>query len=67
METPRGADQRTRKLSTPLSEVIGRNLKLALANSTRHTVALTASPQLTTAQPEAVGYLNFEFLEFRLN
>ncbi|XP_064907805.1 DNA topoisomerase 2-binding protein 1 isoform X2 [Columba livia] len=53
LETPRGADQRTRKLSTPLSEVIGRNLKLALANSTRHTVALTASPQLTTAQPEA--------------
>ncbi|NWQ78149.1 TOPB1 protein, partial [Columbina picui] len=53
LETPRGADQRTRKLSTPLSEVIGRNLKLALANSTRHTVALSASPQLTAAQPEA--------------
>ncbi|XP_075349429.1 DNA topoisomerase 2-binding protein 1 isoform X1 [Mycteria americana] len=53
LETPGGPDQKTRKLSTPLSEVIGRNLKLALANSTRHTVALTASPQLTTAQPEA--------------
>ncbi|XP_050189255.1 DNA topoisomerase 2-binding protein 1 isoform X1 [Myiozetetes cayanensis] len=52
LETPRGADQRTRKLSTPLSEVIGRNLKLALANSTRHTAALTASPQLSAAQSE---------------
>ncbi|XP_074696255.1 DNA topoisomerase 2-binding protein 1 isoform X1 [Strix aluco] len=53
LETPGGPDQKTRKLSTPLSEVIGRNLKLALANSTRHTAALTASPQLTAAQPEA--------------
>ncbi|NXY82680.1 TOPB1 protein, partial [Alcedo cyanopectus] len=52
LETPGGANQRTRKLSTPLSEVISRNLKLALANSTRHTVALSASPQLTAAQPE---------------
>ncbi|XP_050747994.1 DNA topoisomerase 2-binding protein 1 isoform X2 [Gymnogyps californianus] len=52
LETPGGPDQKTRKLSTPLSEVISRNLKLALANSTRHTVALTASPQLSTAQPE---------------
>uniref|UniRef100_A0A8C3K8V2 DNA topoisomerase II binding protein 1 n=1 Tax=Calidris pygmaea TaxID=425635 RepID=A0A8C3K8V2_9CHAR len=52
LETPGGPDQKTRKLSTPLSEVIGRNLKLALANSTRHAVALTASPQLTAAQPE---------------
>ncbi|NXJ60193.1 TOPB1 protein, partial [Rostratula benghalensis] len=52
LETPGGPDQKTRKLSTPLSEVIGRNLKLALANSTRHTVALTASPQLAAAQPE---------------
>ncbi|XP_027604368.2 DNA topoisomerase 2-binding protein 1 [Pipra filicauda] len=50
LETPRGPDQKTRKLSTPLSEVIGRNLKLALANSTRHTAALTASPQLTAVQ-----------------
>ncbi|KAM6315171.1 DNA topoisomerase 2-binding protein 1 [Aegotheles albertisi] len=53
LETPGGPDQKTRKLSTPLSEVIGRNLKLALANSTRNTVALTASPQLAAAQPEA--------------
>lgn len=62
-----GPDQKARKLSTPLSEVIGRNLKLALENSTRHTVALTASPQLTTAQPEVVGNLGFEFLKHRLN
>ncbi|XP_054016896.1 DNA topoisomerase 2-binding protein 1 [Dryobates pubescens] len=53
LETPGGSDQKNRKLSTPLSEVICRNLKLALANSTRHTVALSASPQLSAAQPEA--------------
>uniref|UniRef100_A0A8C0FK36 DNA topoisomerase II binding protein 1 n=1 Tax=Bubo bubo TaxID=30461 RepID=A0A8C0FK36_BUBBB len=53
LETPGRPDQKTRKLSTPLSEVIGRNLKLALANSTRHTAALAASPQLPAAQPEA--------------
>lgn len=52
LETPGGLGQKNRKLSTPLSEVIGRNLKLALANSTRNTEALTASPQLKAAQPE---------------
>ncbi|XP_015473621.1 DNA topoisomerase 2-binding protein 1 isoform X1 [Parus major] len=52
LETPRGPEQRTRKLSTPLSEVISRNLKLALASSTTHAAALTASPQLAAAQPE---------------
>ncbi|NXW60887.1 TOPB1 protein, partial [Eurystomus gularis] len=52
LETPGGPDKKTRKLSTPLSEVIGRNLKLALANSTRNVVALGASPQLATAQPD---------------
>ncbi|XP_007421791.1 DNA topoisomerase 2-binding protein 1 isoform X1 [Python bivittatus] len=49
LETPGGPNQCKRKLSTPLSEVIGRNLKLALANSTRQTVAVTASPQLKAA------------------
>ncbi|XP_071417341.1 DNA topoisomerase 2-binding protein 1 isoform X2 [Pithys albifrons albifrons] len=52
LETPRGPNQKTRKPSTPLSEVIGRNLKLALANSSRHAAAVTASPQLAAAQPE---------------
>ncbi|XP_057287554.1 DNA topoisomerase 2-binding protein 1 isoform X2 [Pezoporus wallicus] len=52
LESPVGPDQKTRKLSTPLSEVISRNLKSALANSTRHAAALTASPHLTAAQPE---------------
>ncbi|XP_060541893.1 LOW QUALITY PROTEIN: DNA topoisomerase 2-binding protein 1-like [Pantherophis guttatus] len=46
LETPDGPNQENTNLSTPLSEVIGRNLKLALANSTRQTVAITASPQL---------------------
>ncbi|KAH0627252.1 hypothetical protein JD844_002763 [Phrynosoma platyrhinos] len=45
----KGASQRNRTLSTPLSEVIGRNLKVALANSTRQAAALTASPQLKEA------------------
>ncbi|XP_043364842.1 DNA topoisomerase 2-binding protein 1 isoform X2 [Dermochelys coriacea] len=54
LETPGAPNQRNRKPSTPLSEVIGRNLKLALANSTRHTAALTASPQLRAAQAEVV-------------
>ncbi|XP_032092698.1 DNA topoisomerase 2-binding protein 1 isoform X2 [Thamnophis elegans] len=46
LETPGGPNQENTNLSTPLSEVIGRNLKLALANSTRQTVVITASPQL---------------------
>ncbi|XP_024071709.1 DNA topoisomerase 2-binding protein 1 isoform X3 [Terrapene carolina triunguis] len=54
LETPGAPNQRNRKPSTPLSEIIGRNLKLALANSTRHTAALTASPQLRAAQAEVV-------------
>ncbi|CAM5092778.1 unnamed protein product [Eretmochelys imbricata] len=54
LETPGAPNQRNRNPSTPLSEVIGRNLKLALANSTRHTAALTASPQLRAAQAEVV-------------
>ncbi|XP_014374003.1 DNA topoisomerase 2-binding protein 1 isoform X1 [Alligator sinensis] len=52
LETPGGPDQRNRKQSTPLSEVIGRNLKLALANSARYTTTLSASPQLRAAQTE---------------
>ncbi|XP_066176992.1 DNA topoisomerase 2-binding protein 1 [Sylvia atricapilla] len=52
LETPRGSEQRTRKLSTPLSEVISRNLKMALASSTTLAAALTASPQLAAAQQE---------------
>ncbi|XP_066484231.1 DNA topoisomerase 2-binding protein 1 isoform X3 [Tiliqua scincoides] len=49
LETPGGPNQRSRIQSTPLSEIIGRNLKMALANSTRETAALTASPQLKAA------------------
>ncbi|XP_008579355.1 PREDICTED: DNA topoisomerase 2-binding protein 1 [Galeopterus variegatus] len=50
LETPGGASQPRRQLSTPLSEVIVRNLKLALANSSRNAAALSASPQLKDAQ-----------------
>ncbi|XP_058513210.1 DNA topoisomerase 2-binding protein 1 [Ochotona princeps] len=46
LETPEGSSQGTKKLNTPLSEVIVKNLKLALANSSRNAVAISASPQL---------------------
>nr|XP_036878822.1 DNA topoisomerase 2-binding protein 1 [Manis javanica] len=55
LETPGGPSQQERKLSTPLSEVIIRNLNLALANSSRNgvdAVALSASPQLKDSQTE---------------
>ncbi|XP_048380189.1 DNA topoisomerase 2-binding protein 1 isoform X2 [Stegostoma tigrinum] len=52
LETPKNPDQRNRKMSTPLSEVIGRNLKVALANSTRNTIVPSAaSPQLHVSKP----------------
>uniref|UniRef100_A0A674AS92 DNA topoisomerase II binding protein 1 n=1 Tax=Salmo trutta TaxID=8032 RepID=A0A674AS92_SALTR len=35
LDTPGGRSQQSQKVVTPLSEVIGRNLKVALANSTR--------------------------------
>ncbi|XP_075820941.1 DNA topoisomerase 2-binding protein 1 [Microtus pennsylvanicus] len=44
LETPRTATQK-RKLSSPLSEVIVRNLKIALSNSSRNTNTLPASPE----------------------
>ncbi|XP_036747981.2 DNA topoisomerase 2-binding protein 1 isoform X1 [Manis pentadactyla] len=55
LETPGGPSQQKRKLSTPLSEVIIRNLNLALANSSRNgvdAVALSASPHLKDSQTE---------------
>ncbi|KAG8442840.1 hypothetical protein GDO86_011596 [Hymenochirus boettgeri] len=61
LETPGGPNQKNRTQSTPLSEVIGRNLQVALANSTRHNAAATASPQLKTLeqkQPEESKLLN---------
>ncbi|KAM4028939.1 DNA topoisomerase 2-binding protein 1 isoform 4-T4 [Anomaloglossus baeobatrachus] len=54
LETPGGANQKNRAQSTPLSEVIGRNLKLALANSNRQIAANTASPQLKTTEKKDV-------------
>ncbi|KAL7976778.1 hypothetical protein Chor_008727 [Crotalus horridus] len=61
LETPGGPNQGNTNLSTPLSEVIGRNLKLALANSTRQTIALTASPQLNAPGWQRVS-LAFSFM-----
>lgn len=50
LETPGGPSQHNKNLSTPLSEVISRNLNLALANSSRNAVTLSASPQLKDAK-----------------
>ncbi|KAL6082048.1 hypothetical protein STEG23_003102, partial [Scotinomys teguina] len=55
LETPRAAAAtQKRKLSSPLSEVIVRNLKVALANSSRNTSTLTTSPQPKGAHLEEV-------------
>lgn len=54
LETPGGPSKQKKKLSPPLSEVIVRNLKLAVANSSRNAIALSASPQLKSAQSEKV-------------
>uniref|UniRef100_A0A8C8CSU8 BRCT domain-containing protein n=1 Tax=Oncorhynchus tshawytscha TaxID=74940 RepID=A0A8C8CSU8_ONCTS len=55
LDTPGGRSQQSQKVMTPLSEVIGRNLKVALANSTRShdpdLQALSASPQLKDWPP----------------
>ncbi|KAM9417525.1 DNA topoisomerase 2-binding protein 1-A-like [Salvelinus alpinus] len=58
LDTPGGRSQQSQKVVTPLSEVIGRNLKVALANSTRShdpdLQAFTASPQLSKETHRAV-------------
>ncbi|XP_069765206.1 DNA topoisomerase 2-binding protein 1 isoform X2 [Narcine bancroftii] len=52
LETPKNPNQHHRKMSTPLSEIIGRNLKVALANSRRNVVTTSAaSPQLCVSKP----------------
>ncbi|XP_059801611.1 DNA topoisomerase 2-binding protein 1 [Hypanus sabinus] len=52
LETPKDPNQRNRKMSTPLSEIIGRNLKVALANSRRNAIGSSAtSPQLHVVEP----------------
>lgn len=55
LETPGGLNQKNKIQSTPLSEVIGRNLQLALANSNRQTAAITASPQLKMVEQKTVN------------
>ncbi|XP_053198705.1 DNA topoisomerase 2-binding protein 1 [Scomber japonicus] len=50
LETPGGKSKPGEKVETPLTDLVNRNLKVALANSTRSTVsdmqAVSASPQL---------------------
>ncbi|XP_075068548.1 DNA topoisomerase 2-binding protein 1 [Mixophyes fleayi] len=54
LDTPGGPNQKNWTQSTPLSEVIGRNLKLALANSKRQTAAVTASPHLKATEQKQI-------------
>uniref|UniRef100_A0A665TAW0 BRCT domain-containing protein n=2 Tax=Echeneis naucrates TaxID=173247 RepID=A0A665TAW0_ECHNA len=57
LETPGGRSKPGEKVETPLTDVINRNLKVALANSSRSTVsdmqAVSASPQFTKTTEEA--------------
>ncbi|XP_054621480.1 DNA topoisomerase 2-binding protein 1 isoform X2 [Dunckerocampus dactyliophorus] len=57
LDTPGGRSKPGQRAETPLTEVINRNLKVALANSTRNNdvsdmQATSASPQLSTARKE---------------
>lgn len=59
LETPGGSSKPGERLGTPLTDVINRNLKVALANSTRNCVsdiqAISASPQFTKTTEKEVN------------
>ncbi|XP_044031871.1 DNA topoisomerase 2-binding protein 1 [Siniperca chuatsi] len=58
LETPVGRSKPGERVDTPLTDVINRNLKVAMANSTRNSVtdmqAISASPQLTKTTEKEV-------------
>ncbi|KAI3355378.1 hypothetical protein L3Q82_018222 [Scortum barcoo] len=58
LETPGGRSKPGERVETPLTDVINRNLKVALANSTRNSdsdmQAVSASPQLTKTTEKEV-------------
>ncbi|XP_029978784.1 DNA topoisomerase 2-binding protein 1 isoform X2 [Sphaeramia orbicularis] len=58
LETPGGRAKPEQRVETPLTDVINRNLKVALANSSRNNVPemqeVSASPQLTKTTAEEV-------------
>ncbi|XP_068566212.1 DNA topoisomerase 2-binding protein 1 [Cebidichthys violaceus] len=58
LETPAGKSKAGETVETPLTDVINRNLKVSLANSTRSRAsdmqAITASPQFTKTTEEEV-------------
>lgn len=74
LDTPGGASKPGQKVGTPLTDVIHRNLKVALANSTRNTSemqAVSASPHLpksseTKVSLNAVHLLNTVAITFNL-
>ncbi|XP_041670231.1 DNA topoisomerase 2-binding protein 1 [Cheilinus undulatus] len=58
LETPGGRSKPGERVETPLTDVLNRNLKVALANSSRNNVtdmqAVSASPQLTKTTEKEV-------------
>ncbi|KAK2859645.1 hypothetical protein Q5P01_004265 [Channa striata] len=58
LDTPGGTSKPGERVGTPLTEVINRNMKVALANSSRNNFsdmqAISASPQLTKATDKEV-------------
>ncbi|XP_008292837.1 DNA topoisomerase 2-binding protein 1 [Stegastes partitus] len=58
LETPGGRSKPGERVETPLTDVVNRNLKVALANSTRNASemqAVSASPQLTKTTEKEVA------------
>lgn len=59
LETPGGRSKPGEKAGTPLTDVINRNLRVALANSSKNNVtdmqAVSASPQLTKTTENEVN------------
>lgn len=56
LETPGGRSMPGERVETPLTDVVNRNLKVALANSTRSKDAqeISASPQLVKKEEKQV-------------
>ncbi|KAK7881489.1 hypothetical protein WMY93_029898 [Mugilogobius chulae] len=59
LDTPGGKPNPGEKPETPLTDVINRNLKVALANSSRTEQELSASPQLNHAATKEISQYNW--------
>lgn len=70
LETPGGRSNPGERVGTPLTDVIHRNLKVALANSTRNSAsdmqAMSASPQLTKTTETKVNRNTLGWSDLRI-